>query len=190
MPITVALDRCTDDPREFIERAAPTHPSLIDTHHQLSELYHLVNVPTIIWIDEQGRVVRPHDSQFGTDTFTAFHHKQSAPYLDMIRAWVRQGEGALDADEVRGHLPRPSQQSQHARAERTLAWHLHQQGQSEAAERHFDLACELAPNDWTIRRGSMPIRGQNPFGPDFFALAEEGAPEYGMESVTPTREEA
>jgi len=33
----------------------------------------------------------------------------------------------------------------------------------------------------------MPIRGQNPFGPEFFALAEEGLPEYAMESLTPTR---
>jgi hypothetical protein len=33
----------------------------------------------------------------------------------------------------------------------------------------------------------MPILGQNPFGPEFFALAEEGVPEYPMEAVTPTR---
>ena len=31
MPISVALDRSPDDPRPFIERAKPTHPSLIDT---------------------------------------------------------------------------------------------------------------------------------------------------------------
>ena len=46
----MALDRCSDDPREFIERASPTHPSVIDTEHLLAELYHVVNVPTMIWI--------------------------------------------------------------------------------------------------------------------------------------------
>ena len=187
MPITVALDQCADDPRPFIEGAAPTHPSLIDTEHRLAELYHIVNVPTILWIDEQGTIVRPHDAQFGTDTFTAFHHKQSGPYLDMIRAWVRSGEGAMSADDVRAHQPEASEGSQLARAERALAWTLHQQGQEEAAARHFDRAAELAPKDWTIRRGSMPIRGQNPFGPEFFALAEEGSYEYAMDAVTPTR---
>ena len=55
-----------------------------------------------------------------------------------------------------------------------------------AAARHFARAGELAPLDWTIRRGSMPIQGQNPFGPEFFALAEQGKPEYAMEAVTPT----
>ncbi len=34
----------------------------------------------------------------------------------------------------------------------------------------------------------MPIRGQNPFGPEFFELAGEGVPKYAMESVTPTKE--
>jgi hypothetical protein len=190
VPITVALDRCVDDPRPFIESAKPTHPSLIDTEHILAERYHIVNVPTIIWIDERGQVCRPHDCQFGTDTFTQFHGKRSAPYLEMLRAWVREGAGALPDSEIRAHLPRPSGESQLARAERALAWHLHKLGRTEASERHFERACALAPLDWTIRRGSMPIRGQNPFGPEFFALAEEGLPEYAMEAVTPTRSEA
>src|SRR5512139_1123843 len=88
-------------------------------------------------IDEQGRVCRPHDAQFGTDTFTAFHGKASGPYLDMLRAWVREGKGALAPDEVRRYQPVPTPESQQARAERALAWHLEQAGRSEAAERHW-----------------------------------------------------
>jgi hypothetical protein len=187
VPFTVALDRCADDPRPFIEGAKPTHPSVIDTEHVVAELYHIVNVPTILWIDEQGRICRPHDCQFGTDTFTRFTGKISAPYLEMIRAWVRRGEGVLSPDEVRRHQPAPSEDWQLARAERALAWHLHQQGREQAAQRHFERAGELAPLDWTIRRGSMPILGENPFGPAFFALAGEGRFEYAMESITPTR---
>lgn len=160
---------------------------MIDTEHLVAELYHIVNVPTMIWIDEQGRICRPHDAQFGTDTFTSFHGKSSAIYLDMIRAWVRTGEGVLSEDEVRSLRVPPDAGSQLARAERALAWWLHGHGHSEAAERHFERAAELAPMDWTIRRGSMPIRGQNPFGPEFFALAEEGLPEFPMDAVTPTK---
>jgi hypothetical protein len=187
VPITVALDSSVEEPRPFIERAKPTHPSLIDTEHRTSELYHIVNVPTMIWIDEEGRICRPHDTQFGTDTFTQFHGKQSKPYLDLIRSWVTDGAGALDPEQVERHLVAPTEASQQARAERSLAWWLHQRGRSEAAARHFRRAGELAPRDWTIRRGSMPILGENPFGPGFFALAGEGAPEYPMEAVTPTR---
>ena len=184
---TVALERCAEDPKPFIERANPTHPSVIDVDHRVAELYNIVNVPTILWIDESGRICRPHDSQFGTDTFTAFHGKRSAPYLELVRRWVREGEGALSAEQVRRHAIAPTADNQAARAEWTLAWHLHQQGLEEAAARHFDRAGELAPLDWTIRRGSMPIRGMNPFGPEFFALAEEGKADFPMDEVTPTR---
>ena len=189
MPFTVALDRCADDARPFIEAAKPTHPSVIDSEHRVAELYHVVNVPTLIWIDEDGRVCRPNDAQFGTDTFTQFHHKRSAPYLEMIRAWVRTGEGALEGEAVRALRLQPTADSQRARAERSLAWYLACNGREQAAEVHFRRAEELAPQDWTIRRGSMPIRGMNPFGPEFFRLAEEGVPVYPMDDVTPTREE-
>ena len=185
-PITVALDRC-DDVRPFIEAASPDHPSLIDERHVVAELYHFQNVPSIVWIDEQGRICRPIDNQYATDTFTAFHGKRSGPYLDMIRQWVREGRHTIEPDEARQLQPLPTAASQLARAERDLAWHLHQRGDAEAAERHFNRAGELAPKDWTIRRGSMPIMGGNPFGPEFFALAEEGAAEVPMEAVTPTK---
>jgi len=178
-----------EDPRPFIEAASPSHPSVIDTEHQVAELYHIVNVPTIIWIDEEGRICRPHDAQFGTDTFTQFHGKSSGPYLEMIRAWVRNGAGAMSPDEVRELRIAPTEDSQHARTERVLAWYLSKQGRSDAADIHFDRAGKLAPLDWTIRRGSMPIRGENPFGPEFFELAKEGAPTYPMDDVTPTRAE-
>lgn len=184
----MALDRSPEDARPFIEKANATHPSLIDTEHVVAELFHVVNVPTQIWIDEAGRICRPNDTQFGTDLFTQFHGKRSAPYLELIRSWVRGGAGPLSPEEARRHQLPPSDDSQLARAERALAWHLHRSGRADAAERHFERAGELAPRDWTIRRGSMPIRGQNPFGPEFFALAEEGVPEYPMEEVTPTRE--
>jgi len=174
--------------RPFIERAKPTHPSVIDTEHRVAELFHITNVPTMIWIDEAGRVCRPHDAQFGTDIFTEFHGKRSAPYLDMIRDWVRTGAGAMAPEEVRKHQTPPDDEAQLARVERALAWHLHKNGRTEAAARHFDRAGELAPLDWTIRRGSMPIRGEDPFGDGFFALAGEGVPVYPMDEVTKTRE--
>jgi hypothetical protein len=186
VPITVALDRA-EDARPFIERASPMHPSLIDSDHRVAELYHISNVPTLIWIDERGRICRPHDAQFGTDTFAAYTGKQSAPYLEMLRAWVHEGRGALPADEVRRLAPEPTRETQLARAERALAWHLLQAGRAEAAARHFERAGRLAPLDWTIRRGSMPLVGENPFGPAFFELAKQGKTEYAMEAITPTR---
>jgi len=164
--ITVALDKSPEDARPWIEAARPTHPSLVDSRHVLADLYNVVNVPTSIWIDETGRIARPNDVAFGTDTFRHITGVDSARYVAAVRAWVR-GQVAASAERARRLVPVPTERDQQARAEFGLAEWLWEQGRSHAAERHFARAGELAPHDFTIRRGSMPMRGRDPFGPEF-----------------------
>ncbi len=58
--VTVALDTGgADAVRPWIEAARPEHPSLIDRGHLTDELFGIVNVPSGIWIDEAGTIVRP-----------------------------------------------------------------------------------------------------------------------------------
>ena len=90
--VTVALDRSPEDARPWIEAAQPAHPSLIDTRHVVADLYNMVNVPTIVWIDERGRIVRPNDVAFGTDTFKHITGLEAAKHLEALRAWVRGEE--------------------------------------------------------------------------------------------------
>ncbi len=183
MVITVALDRSSEDARPFIEAAGARHPSLIDTEHRVADLYGMINVPTAVWIDEGGRIVRPNDALFGNDNFVQFHGIESGPRIDAIRRWVNDGVRPLAEDDVRRFQALPTAAQQLARAEFALAWHLHQRGDTAAAERHFNRAGELSPLDLTIRRGSMPIRGLDPMGPDFADLYAEwvqaGMPYYG-----------
>ncbi len=186
VPITVALDASPDAARPYVERAAPAHPSLIDVDHAVADLFNVVNVPTMIWIDERDRIVRPNDQQFGTDLFVALTGRPSAPFLRAVRAWVANGEGALQPDDVRAQQLLPTPEQQLARAEFRLGWHLHQLGRRDAAEHHFLRAGELAPGDWTIRRGSLPIRGIDPMtSPEFLALWQEGAPTYPTALLPP-----
>ena len=181
VPITVALDESADAARPYIEKAGPQHPSLIDTEHVVAHRYGMINVPTVVWIDEEGKIVRPNTAEYGSDVFVEFHGRESGPFLDAVRAWVNTGEIRID-ETVPGQMPPPIADEELARAEWALAWFLHQRGRREAAERHFECAGELSPNDWTIRRGSMPIRGQNPMGPEFFELFKDwesrGKPGY------------
>ena len=171
--ITVALDRGPEDARPWIEAARPTHPSLIDVGHAVADLYNMVNVPTAVWIDERGRIVRPNDVAFGTDTFRHITGIEAVRHLGALRAWVRGEAPVMAAREVRALQPVPSQADQQARAESGLGRWLAERGRGEAAERHFVRAGELAPHDFTIRRGTMPIRGIDPMGPAFRAMLEE-----------------
>ncbi len=144
-----------------------------------ADLFNIINVPTMIWIDERGWIVRPNDVQFGTDTFVALTGRPSEPFLAAVRAWVLEGKGVLAPEEIRAHQLLPTREQQEARAEFTLASHLQRAGRHDAAERHFRRAGELAPRDWTIRRGSLPIRGIDPMASEeFLALWQEGAPRY------------
>lgn len=171
--ITVALDKDPEDARPWIEAAAPTHPSLVDAHYATADLYNVVNVPTAVWIDETGRVVRPNDVAYATDTFAAITGIDPAPGLAAIRAWVCDGAPALSADDVRRLQSLPSETDQLARAEFGLAQWLARDGRADAAEAHFRRAGELAPHDFTIRRGSMPMRGIDPMGPVFRDMVVE-----------------
>ena len=162
---------------------------MIDSEHVLAELYHIVNVPTLIWIDEQGASADPTTPSSAPTPSPPVHRQAlgAVPRHDPRLGARRHGrpDGRTRCAALSSL---PSDATQLARAERALAWHLHGRGREEAAEHHFERAGQLAPLDWTIRRGSLPIRGKDPFGPDFFALAQEGVPTYPTEEVTPTRE--
>lgn len=173
--ISVAEDKSADDARPWIEAAKPTHPSLIDPLHTVADLYNMVNVPTVVWIDERGRIVRPNDVAFGSDMFKAIHGIEAEKHKAALRAWVRGEAQALPPQRARDLTRPPTEQDQLARAEFGLGFWLHARGYEEAAGRHLVRAGELAPHDFTIRRGSMPIRGINSMGPEFFKMAQEWA---------------
>src|SRR2546426_424423 len=75
VPITVAFDSAGNKAAEpWITMAKPTYPCLIDQRHLVAELYDMVNVPTAVWIDEQGQIVRPSEAAGVTDAFRQMDH--------------------------------------------------------------------------------------------------------------------
>jgi hypothetical protein len=166
-----------------------TMPVLLDRQHLLTELLAISNVPTVVWVDEHDRIVRPNAAEFGTDTFVAFTGVSGEGHKQAVREWVRGGVvpddarvddvADLDDDEVAARL--------HFR----LATHLRSAGADAAADRHFERALALAPLDFTIARAAMPLRGGDPFGEEFFALYERwqaaGSPYHGTRREPPAQ---
>jgi len=157
---------------------------LIDADHVVTELYAISNVPTVMLIDEDDNIVQPNWNAYATDTFKDFTGIDSSAQLDSIRRWVIDGEAMMSPDDARDAVGDLSDEEERARLHFRMANHLRAAGDEVGAERNFSTACELAPHDWTIRRASMPLRGGDPFGEEFFALAAEyneaGRPYHGV----------
>jgi hypothetical protein len=180
--IAVALDDSVDDVTPWLEGI--TMPVLIDPQHVLTELYAISNVPTVIWIDEDGRIARPNGVAFSNDMFAEFTGVESGPGLDEIRRWVRDGEVPITRDDARAAVGDLDDDEVRARLHFRLAAHARRIGDDETARRHFDLAADLAPHDFTIRRALLPLTGGNPFGQEFFDFytewQEAGSPYHGL----------
>jgi peroxiredoxin len=183
--IAVAIDNSPDDVRPFADGI--TYPVLVDTNHLLTELYSISNVPTVLWIDEDDRIVRPNGVAFGSDLFKEFTGVESAPHMEAVRRWVNDGQEPLTDDEARQAVAALTDDEVRARLHFRVAAEALRRGDERTARRHFATATELAPMDFTIRRAAMPLLGDDPFGPTFFDFWEQwqeaGSPYHGLSAT-------
>jgi len=181
--IAVAIDENVEAVRELAKEA--TYPVLIDADHLFSDLYAVSNVPTVIWVDENDKIVRPNAGEFGTDTFSELTGISCVDHMNQVKAWVRDNELPEDANYVVDDF---NVDEIKARLHFRIAVNTLRKGLNEASDRHFDRAEELAPLDFTIARAAMPLRGGNPFGEEFFDLYERyqsaGSPYHGISRKT------
>lgn len=181
--VSVGLDTLgAEGCRPFIEAAAPRHPSLIDEHHVLARTFGVINIPSSVWINEDGVIVRPAEAapvprqetgeptfelpeglpQRFAEMFGEATKIQSDPeaYHAALRDWVEKGsasEFALSPDEtVARSRPRNADMALgHAHFE--LATALEQAGDHAAAIEHFRQAHALVPDSWTFRRQAWSL---------------------------------
>ena len=186
--MTVALDTGGPDAvRRHVTKAGAEHPSLIDEAHVLDERLGVVNVPTAVWIDEQGMIVRGPETGYPgpSSTGRGYQPPKEAPpdaspemreaidalsrlripkgYADAIRDWVDKGSEsrfALSPQEVVARSrPRPREAAE-AAAAFELGQHLHRAGHSEDAIEWFRKAHELQPDNWTYKRQAWNLLGR------------------------------
>jgi peroxiredoxin len=186
--VAVAFDQHADDVREFAEGI--NIPVLLDSSHLLSELYAISNVPTVVWIDADGKVARPNTPAFGTDTFVDFHGVPAGPHLDAIRSWVRTGDVPVAETPGDTAVATPavadlSDDEVEARLLFRIGAHLVREGRADEAASRLARATELAPLDFTVARAAMPLTGRDPFGEEFLKLYDDwiaaGSPYHGLD---------
>lgn len=179
--VAVSLDRSPDDARPWIEEAQLTFPAVVDVHHITPERYGIVNIPTTAWFAEDGAMVRPPTIAPADDRWKEYTRIDSSVHHGALRRWVLDDD--VDGDLLARWAQPAATDAATARAHRRVAAWLHRAGRDDEAAHHFRVASELAPHDWTIRRGSMPMQGEDPFGAPLFDLWQEwdaaGRPTYG-----------
>jgi len=177
---SVALDHDPEESRPWIEAGRPSYPVAVDTAHVTAERYGITNVPSVVWVDEDDTIVKPPTIAPGDDQFLEFTRIESEQHHEALRRWVREGVLPASAETT---TPERTDAEQRALAERRVAAHLQRRGDTEAAKRHLATAQELAPWDWTVRRGGIAMTGGDPFlGEEFTSFWEEwdasGRPGY------------
>lgn len=167
--VAVAFDSRPGAARKWIEEAQPGYVTLIDRYHHVAELYNMVNVNQAVWIDEEGRIVRPTESAGAYEGFRRMNRKTfqmpedvarttadaKATYHDALRDWVRNGpssEHAFDPAQARAHLVLPTPDVATAHATFKLAQYLIGAGRAEEGERLQREASRLHPSSWNFWR--------------------------------------
>jgi hypothetical protein len=172
------------DAGPIIRAARPEYTVLIDRRHVVSRLYHMVNVPTAVWIDERGRIVRPNEVAYVDNRYQSLHHLDAAPYLEGIRDWVKNGprsRWALGEEELHKRLkPRSAEQAQ-AAAEFALAEYLYRTGRGADGVAHYKEAQRLHPDSWNYKRQAWAVgNAERDYGTSFWKEVQKlgGKPYY------------
>ena len=122
-------------------------------------MFQFVNVPTGIWIDERGRVVRPGEPAWTTSRTSTYGGKalvtEGEAYVAALRDWVTNGEKSayvLSDDEFARRVKPRSGDHMEAEASFKLAVWLTRAGNSERARAFYKRAQQLNPDDWNYHR--------------------------------------
>jgi hypothetical protein len=176
--VTVALDLDPEKARPWIDAAAPTHPSLIDSRHITNELFGFNNVPMAVWIDETGTLVRPAEA-------AAIEARDTSPipedwpdrikeligearkipdlseqYRAALVDWVANGADSPYALEpaavIEASHPRGRAEAE-AAANFELGRHLFDTVGKDAAVPYWRAAHAIDPANWTYKRQAWTL---------------------------------
>ena len=139
----------------FYDRAKATYATLLDPMHTVTSLYAMVNVPSGVWIDEQGMIVRPPEVAYSKPYDFGGLKVGDDRYVAGLRDWVKNGAASpfvMSKEMLAEKLEAQSNERPLADAHFKLAVFLYRRGDEEEAAVHWQEAQELDPWNWNYHR--------------------------------------
>ncbi len=168
-------------PDQWDAASRPQYPCLLDPGHSVAQLYDITNVPSTVWIDEAGRIVRPPEDagaydmlrEIDLETFEIPDRVAKAGqdarvgYVEAVRDWVLKGADsayALSPAQIAERAPGPNATASEATAQFQIgAWHAGR-GDLEAARPFLEEAVRLRPDSWTFLRQKIAVSSPEAIG--------------------------
>ena len=154
--ITVAQDALGEAATaEWHDQAELTYTTLIDQTHRVTSLYNLVNVPSGIWVDEDGRVRRINEGTYSRTIPLGSSAIGTDEYTPAVRDWVAHGEDSpyvWSREEMVERIRRRTPDEVLANPTFKLDVYFFTQGDETLARRYWERAQALSPDNWNFHR--------------------------------------
>ena len=140
---------------KIFDEAGVTYKAIIDQEHTISTLYNLVNVPSGVWINEEGKVVRINEG-----TYAAYHKLGtlefgSDVYVPALKDWLLKGsesEFVWSPEQVSSKIVTRTEDAEQAEPAFKLGVHFHRQGNETKANEWWEESQRLNPASWNFAR--------------------------------------
>lgn len=139
----------------WYDKAHVTYTALVDTKHTVSSLYQMVNVPTGVWIDEAGKIVRAPEVCYSKEQRVFGQLIGDDRYAAGLRDWVENGSQssyATTPEKLQSQLTVRDARQRLADAQFKLGAHFSDQGKRELATKHWQESQRLNPDNWNYHR--------------------------------------
>lgn len=146
----------------YYDAAKASFVTLVDPQHAVSSAFKMVNVPTGVWIDESGHVVRPPEVAYSRRLTILGQSIGDDRYAQAVRDWVERGESSrylADRERLQSALRPPTPEERLADAEFQLGAYFYRLDQKELARQHCAVAQRLCPENWNYHRQDWAFNG-------------------------------
>jgi hypothetical protein len=128
----------------------------------MTTLFQMVNVPSGVWIDEEGNIVRPSETAYSSGGKFMGQQLGDKRYAQGVRDWVKNGKKSkwvMSKEKLKEKLALQSPEKQKAEAHFRLGVYLHKNGNKDGAKAQWAQSQKLHPDNWNYHRQAWLYEG-------------------------------